>query len=115
MVFGPRIRDVQDTGSGYVITRVTLSGFGGVATDVNFRTDGVGDVGPTGAARSSSGSTLSFDYGTPITPPQEGLFLSIVTNAPSFAAGGGSMTISARGPGGDTVSTTVSIAAPIPP
>ena len=115
MIFGPRIRDVQDTGSGYVVTRVTLNGYGGVATDVNYRTDGTGDVGPTGAARSGSGSALTFDYGTPIAPPQESLFLSIVTNATTFAASGGSMTISARGPGGDTVSTTVAVAAPIAP
>ena len=92
MIFGPRIRFVANvTGGNFLIDSLELFGYGDFATDVAYRTDGIGDVGPTFAERSADGERLSFDFGFPIvvgnlveSVKQESRFLSIETNATHF-------------------------------
>lgn len=90
LIFSPRIRDTFNLASFLefaVITGLDYSGFAGFSTDVEYRTDGAGDQGPDSVSRSADGDTLSFDFssaGAAIAPPQESLFLSILSNATAW-------------------------------
>jgi len=92
MIFGPRIRfRANVTGGNFLIDTLRLDGYGDFATDVAYRSDGLGDVGPTFATRSADGETLTFDFGFPIVVGnlvgsviQESRFLSIETEATAF-------------------------------
>jgi len=96
MIFGPRIRDTFNIDGGtFLIEAFRLVGYNGFATDVDFRTDGTGDVGFTSVSRSVDGDTMTFRYGTPlqidaIAPgvQEESLFPSILTDGPSFTTTG---------------------------
>jgi hypothetical protein len=82
MIFGPRLRDTIGTG---VIVGLVDRGFAGFTTDVEYRTDGLGDVRPDEISRSADGDALTFEYEpSVIEPPQEGFFLSVLTDAPGF-------------------------------
>ncbi len=103
MVFAPRIRDTFNIlFSSFEIFSFQLDGYAGWDTDVGYRTDGLGDKGPTSVSRSADGDLLTFRYGDPLLisnlapgPRQESLFPYIVTDAPSYELTG-SMTILAR-------------------
>ncbi|MGB3246067.1 MAG: PEP-CTERM sorting domain-containing protein [Sulfitobacter sp.] len=92
MIFGPRIKFAANvTGGNFLIDSLSLHGFGDFSTDVAYRTDGAGDVGPTFADRSADGETLNFDFGFPLvfgplvgSVNQESRFLSIKTEATHF-------------------------------
>ncbi|MEM7472577.1 MAG: hypothetical protein AAF340_14605 [Pseudomonadota bacterium] len=92
MIFGPRIRFVANVSAGnFLIDSLRLFGYGDFATDVAYRTDGLGDRGPTSANRSADGDTLNFDFGFPIvvgnlvgSVTEESHFLSIKTDATHF-------------------------------
>lgn len=92
MIFGPRIRfGANVTGGNFFIDSLRLSGYGDFETDVAYRTDGLGDAGPTFANRSVDGDVLNFDFGFPLvvgnlvqSVKQESHFLSIKTNATHF-------------------------------
>lgn len=101
MVFGPRIRDTFNiaTTAGFEITAFRLDGYAGWDTDVGYRTDGLGDDGPTSVSRSADGDVLTFRYGNPLfiaglAPglQEESLFPFIITDAPNYSLTG-SMTI----------------------
>lgn len=92
MIFGPRIRFTHNvTGGNFLIDSLLLYGYGDFATDVAYRTDGLGDRGPTFANRSADGDTLNFDFGFPLvvgnlvqSVKEESHFLSIKTDATHF-------------------------------
>lgn len=79
------------------IIRVVRTGFAGVTTDVNYRTDGLGDIGANSVTRSSgTGDQLSFRYDPNIIdPPDESLFTFALTDA-EYADFTGSIRIYAR-------------------
>lgn len=92
MIFAPRLRDSNNiTGGNTQIDRVDISGFGDFTTDVNYRTDGVGERGPSWVTRSADGDTLSFVFGFPLFTSnlthethEDSFFFSILTNATSY-------------------------------
>jgi hypothetical protein len=134
--FLPRIRDTFNIDGGtFGITGFQLEGFGNFDVDVEYRTDGSGDKGPTSVSRSNSGDLMTFRYDDPlfidaIAPSfqQESYFPSIATEAEHFDLSG-SMTIFGQlflidfgtppQPGGDLISVTINgiavpTTAPIP-
>lgn len=96
MIFSPRIRDTYNIATrGFEIIGFSLDGYAGWDTDVGYRTDGLGDKGPTAVSRSADGDLLTFRYGDPLFisgllggPREESLFPFIVTDAPSYALTG---------------------------
>ena len=100
LIFAPRIRDTFNTEAGrFIISRFTLTGFSGFATDVDYRTDGLGSSGIEAASRSASGDQLEFSFPLGLRVDsvvsgvqQESLFPSIKTDATNFTLTG-SMTI----------------------
>lgn len=96
LIFAPRIRDTYNIATvSYQITGFQLDGYAGWSTDINFRTDGLGDKGPSHVVRSVDGDTLTFAYTDPlhidgIAPglQEESLFPSILTDATSFSETG---------------------------
>jgi hypothetical protein len=59
------------------------------STDVDFRTDGLGDIGPTAASRSPlgyvGGDQIYFNFGTMIDPGETSLFFFMKTDATSYS------------------------------
>lgn len=101
MVFAPRIRDTFNIAfaNGFEITAFRLDGYAGWDTDVGYRTDSLGDDGPSSVSRSNDGDTLTFRYadtlfidGLAPGVQEESLFPYIVTDAPNYELTG-SMTL----------------------
>lgn len=84
--FTYRIRP-NDASSLDAIFRTTHTDFSGWATDVDYRTDGLGTVGPSSATRNVSGSTVGFDFAGGLQPGEESLFYFIKTNATTYKPG----------------------------
>ncbi|MCU7798541.1 MAG: PEP-CTERM sorting domain-containing protein [Candidatus Thiodiazotropha sp. (ex Myrtea spinifera)] len=94
MVFAPRIRDTYNTATrNFMITGFRLDGYAGWDTDVGYRTDGLGDRGPSVISRSAGGGKLTFRYleGSELSvsgllggTQEESLFPYITTDAPSY-------------------------------
>lgn len=90
--FGPRILfGANITVGNFLIDSLQLYGYGDFETDVAYRTDGLGDRGPTFAERSADGEMLNFGFGFPLVVgnlvqsiKEESYFLSIKTNATHF-------------------------------
>lgn len=107
LIFSPRIRDPFNSGgfsTRFSIVAFSLTGFAGFnLLDVDFKTDGPGDKGPTSVSRSANGDLLTFRYGDPLhndffNPPgirDESLFPTIKTNATRFK-NNGTMTLFGR-------------------
>ena len=97
MIFAPRLRELEAPSGPAAIGMVRLTGHDGVAEDIDYRTDGMGDVGPSWVSRSvGGGDLLTFRYDSPsIVPTDESLFTSILTDAEHFARQG-TTTIVAR-------------------
>lgn len=93
LVFSPRIRDTFNIATlGFDITGFSLDGYAGWNTDVGYRTDGLGDKGPSSVSRSADGDRLTFRYANPLFvsgllggPKEESLFPTIVTDATHYA------------------------------
>ena len=96
LVFSPRIRDTFNIATlGFEIIGFSLDGYAGWNTDIGYRTDGLGDKGPTSVSRSADGDRLTFRYADPLFvsglfggPQQESLFPYIVTDATDYALTG---------------------------
>lgn len=96
MIFAPRLSTTfNNTGGNFLVDRLVLYNFGDFDVDVNYRTDGLGDRGPTSASRSADGNTLTFDYGFPLVgsnlfqnPQEDSYFLSLNTDATAFSLDG---------------------------
>lgn len=73
------------------IDRLSTTDFTGWATDVDYRTDGLGTVGSYYATRQSSGDAVSFNFlpGSPslVEPGTSSRFLFIKTSATSYKSG----------------------------
>lgn len=106
LIFAPRIRNPLNLGfaTRLEIVAFSLTGYAGaVLTDVDFRTDGLGDKGFTSVSRSVDGDQLTFRYADPLindafNPPgvrDTSFFPSIKTTATTFKKRG-TLTLFAR-------------------
>jgi len=107
LIFAPRLRDLSSPNGTSWVSAVRLEGFGGYTTDIDFRTDGSGDIGSNEVSRSTgSGDKLDFKYDPNlIEPPKEAKFLSVITNAQEFCTNG-TITIYAQNDFGASVFST---------
>ncbi len=84
LVFRLRVRNLSGPG-GAQLTGVARTGFRGVPTDVEYFTDGSGQVGPNSVTRSLDGNELSFAHQpNVIIPPNEGRFTAALTSSPDY-------------------------------
>ncbi|TWT86296.1 hypothetical protein Mal64_38360 [Pseudobythopirellula maris] len=117
LIFAPRLRDLVSVPGGPAvrITRLQVDGYGDHAIDVEYRTDGSGDVGPGTVVRSFDSNSLRFHYDLdPILPPDESYFPSVFTDATDFAPIGVA-TITAEVIGGGTYTATIhGVNVPVP-
>ena len=83
--FRYRVQDMQAVGNRR-ITRVDLLGYEGFQTNVEYRTDGLGTIGPSMALRSGgAGSSVGFIYASPILlPDSDARFFHVHTDATHF-------------------------------
>ncbi|MCG7898075.1 MAG: VPLPA-CTERM sorting domain-containing protein [Candidatus Thiodiazotropha weberae] len=85
LIFSGRIHDLAVTSeSNLGIYDWSVTGFSGYLTDVEYRLDGLGDLGPDLATRSNDGNDLIFDFPTELEPPESSRFSSITTDAALF-------------------------------
>jgi hypothetical protein len=120
LVFSPRIRDIVDLARAFefsIIKSFQLTGFAGVPTDIEYRTDGSGDDGPDTVSRSSDGDTLTFRFDAPeLNLTKESHFVSINTDATRFNLSGTLTIFGQRTAGQTTIDsiTITGIASPVP-
>ena len=89
MIFAPRIRDLASPAGRGFITGLRLEGYRGFTTDIDYRTDGLGDLGPDQVSRNLIlGEALTFEYFGLLAPPDSGYFISVLTNSKVFAPRG---------------------------
>lgn len=96
LIFTPRFESPFNiTFNDFLVDRIELFGFGDFTTDVNYRTDSLGDRGPNMATRSADGDSLTFDFLFPLVvgnlaaePHETSRFLSIETNANHYNLNG---------------------------
>lgn len=92
--FIQRIRNTKGGLPGAVI-KVTRKGFRGYSTDVNYRTDGLGNIGPTGATRDGTGDEVAFIFSigkmdhpewieSAVPSGSDSKFFHVVTNATNY-------------------------------
>ncbi len=109
LIFAPRLRDLTAPSGDAWVMHLRVTGYDGVATDVEYRTDGPGQIGPDGVTRSGgAGDQLDFRHDPSIIlPPDAPHSLSILTDAGNFGPRG-SITISAQNDfGGSVFQTTL--------
>ncbi len=64
------------------ITEVRREGFEGWTTDVDYRVDGLGAIGPNSVNRDKKGATVGFSFGkNPVTAAAESRFCFVLTDA----------------------------------
>lgn len=97
-------RIFNDAGSAGFVGQIVRGFFDGFATDVDFRIDGLGTVGPDSAFRSLAGSLggdqVFFSFlADRIDPGEESRFFFVRTDATNFNEGGGTLinSVNARG------------------
>jgi hypothetical protein len=108
MVFMPRILFGANVTTGnLLVDRVEMFGFGDFSIDASYRTDGLGDRGPTFASRSADGETLDFTFGFPLVINslvggvlEESYFFALKSDATAFE-NTGRISIFARAEGDD--------------
>ncbi len=84
LVFSYRIRGTNQSLPGSVVVLGTVD-FTPVTTDVDYRLDGLGSVGPEEAFREPPGNVVGFDFASgPVAAWQETYFLFIKTDATAF-------------------------------
>lgn len=96
LIFSPRIESVLNNTSGnFLVDRVVVNGFTDFFLDVDYRTDGLGDRGPTTSSRSADGDQLTFDFFFPLlvsnlfaNPQEDSYFFSINSNATAYTTTG---------------------------
>ena len=84
-----RLRDMQAVGDRRV-ARVDILGFAGLQTNVEYRTDGIGVVGPNLASRvHTTGAQISFIFSNPLlTPGLESRYFHVHSNGAAFTETG---------------------------
>jgi hypothetical protein len=84
------IRNTQQDLPG-AITSVTRGNFANFQTDVEFRVDGLGHIGPKEANRSSDGENITFDFEKePVHSGNDSRFFFILTDTTEYAPESGS-------------------------
>ncbi|MEZ6119800.1 MAG: hypothetical protein R3C28_24980 [Pirellulaceae bacterium] len=114
LVYAPRIRNLSAPNGEAWVMGLSYTGFDGTMTNVDYRIDGLGQVGPNSVSRSADGDRLHFRHDPNlIVPPDEQKFLSIYTDSEYFAPAG-EITIYAQNDfGANVFSTTLHrVAAP---
>ncbi|MDA0813961.1 MAG: carboxypeptidase regulatory-like domain-containing protein, partial [Verrucomicrobia bacterium] len=107
VIFGPRVRDLEKPNGDAWITNIVIESFEDFTTDADFRSDGLGVVGAKRVTRSKvPGASLNFGFDV-ILPPDDSKFLSILTDAPSFALNGKVTIFASNDFGGNSFSTTL--------
>jgi len=108
LIFAPRLRELEAPGGDAWVLDLSVSGYSGVSTDVEYRTDGSGSVGPRIATRTpGAGDRLAFEHQPgKLMPPEQGHFLSIFTDARHHAPRG-SVTLTAQQSSGGPVFSTL--------
>jgi TIR domain len=111
LVFETRIQDTRPAHiTGWRLTEFCRTGFKGLQVDVDFRTDGLGEVGQSTARRSGGdGDEICFKFlaGAGIKAGSSSYFFYIATTVKDFAPSGGRTTLMA-----DNYSTNLPSAAP---
>ncbi len=92
LIFEYRLRDPTNGLNG-IMSTLTASDFAGWTTDVEYRTDGLGDKEPTRATRSAAGSDVSFIFGNSLFSSEESYFTHILTNAKAYTTGQTTLTL----------------------
>ena len=92
LIFNYRLRDPNGGLNGIMSTLAT-SDFAGWSTDVEYRTDGLGDKEPTSATRSADGSEVAFLFGNSLFSSEESLFMHILTDAKAYTTGQTTLTL----------------------
>ncbi len=79
-----RLRDMEAVGDRRVF-RVEILGFAGLQTNVDYRTDGVGDIGPNLASRTNGdGAQMNFIFSNPLlTPDLDSHYFHVFSNGAS--------------------------------
>ena len=116
LFFGPRLFDMAAPGGDAWISGYDLDGYSGGLTDVDYRTDGLGDEGPNQVTRSADGDQLEFRiFAGVLTPPEESYFTSVHSDAFNYDLSG-TITLYAQNDFGAQYYTTEigGIAAPSP-
>jgi hypothetical protein len=89
MTVSYRVRDTQAIGDRRVV-RVDIFGFTGLQTNVDFRTDGLGTVGPNLASRTNGdGAQISFLFQNPLLSSDlDSRFFYVHSNGTAFTENG---------------------------
>ena len=82
-----RIRETDFAVSGSLRV-VRTHGFASWTTDVDFRLDGQGDIGPASASRSADGDQVTFHFNPELKTGEESFFLLVKTNSVSMGETG---------------------------
>ncbi|TWT33638.1 hypothetical protein KOR34_34710 [Posidoniimonas corsicana] len=118
LIFAPRLRDL--VGAPFApdmeVRALFISGYGNVLTDVEYRTDGLGDVGPSAALRSFDNNSLQFAFDPlDLIAPEESYFMSVLTDATEFAPIGTARIVAQNVISGQFFETTLTgINVPVP-
>lgn len=89
IVFSSRVRDLVSPNGAAWISRINYHGFQGLTIGANYRTDGLGEIGPRLMLRSSDGDRLTANHAADfITPPDEQRFVNFVSTESEFGLGG---------------------------
>ncbi|MCG8055306.1 MAG: VPLPA-CTERM sorting domain-containing protein [Candidatus Thiodiazotropha endolucinida] len=89
LIFSGRIQDLAVTSENSLgIYDWLVTGFSGYQTDVDYRSDDIGDLAPDQATRLNDGNDILFDFPTELEPPESSLFSSIATDAARFDLSG---------------------------
>lgn len=107
--FIPRLRDtISPTGTARIV-RMVVEGHAGFDLNIEYGTDGSGEIGPGQVERSAGdGNTLDFSFAAnPIAPTDESYFIHIVTGTMGYAKVGRVTIYAEESPGGAIFSTTL--------
>jgi hypothetical protein len=89
LIFAPRLRDLSNPTGVAWVTGFRMSDYTGYSTDIDFRLDGLGDIGANQVTRSAAGDNLFYRYDPNIiVPVDEGYFLSVMTDAENYDLSG---------------------------
>ena len=83
IIFSHRILNVNGALEG-VIASITVDDYSGMQTLVEWRTDTLGDVGPSRAQRSADGADVQWLFGNGFPMGDESHFLPILTDQPNY-------------------------------
>ena len=108
IVFSSRVRDLVNPNGVAWISRINYHGFKGLTLGADYRTDGLGQIGPRLMLRSSDGDRLTANHGADlIVPTDEQKSVNFVSTETDFGLGGRVEIIVNTDFGGEAFSTTI--------